>query len=584
MSLAALALLACRPAGAPTPTATPGVPPAPVSAPTVAPVPEGPAPTTPDAAPTTPPILLPTPTPTPIPTPAPIARPRYGGTFRYAAPEPPSLDIHAFISSPTQAHGSYVYNGLLRFPYPHEQKFPADYTIYPDLAERWEFSPDGKTLTLYLRKGVRWHNRPPVNARLLDAEDVKYSLERFAARSIFRYRAEPIDAIEVVDASTLRLRLKAPHAPLLHNLADPSFMYILPKEGGTFRDFNTVETTIGTGPFTLETYTRGVQLVYKNNPAFYVEGSPYLEQVVWEVVADPATRLALLRAGRVDTVGYRGFITEEEARPLAKVRPDIPQTKYLRVDMGHIYMRTDRPPFNDIRVRRAVSLAINRQAWLATLHEGEGCIDNGPVPCALQAWKLDISREDPARLKYYIGYDPAEARRLLTEAGYPQGLAVTLNYAPVFYGPIWESRYALTQQDLEGAGFRIIPNPQDLGLYVSTTFVGRYEHMAIGPVTPFGEVDDWLYGFYYPGQANNRSHVDDPHLTPLLVAQRQALDPAERRRIVLEIQRYLLDKAYYIYLPIGYSYSVHAPRVRNFVQHDSHGTGKILQWTWVEGP
>ncbi|MFN3975359.1 MAG: ABC transporter substrate-binding protein, partial [Dehalococcoidia bacterium] len=502
--------------------------------------------------------------------------------LRYASPEPPTLDIHAQISFLTHSHGSYVYNGLLRFPYAHEQKFPADFTIFPDLAERWEFAADGKTLTLFLRKGVRWQNRPPVMGRPVDAEDVKFSLERFAAKSGFRYRAEPIEAIEVVDASTVRLRLKTPHAPLLHNLADPSFMFILPKEGATFKDFNSVEATIGTGPFILDSYTRGVQLVYKKSPTFYQEGSPYLDQVVWEVVADSATRLALLRAGRVDTIGYRGFITEEDARPLAKVRPDIPMTRYQRIEMGHIYMRTDKAPFNDIRVRRAISLAINRQAWLKTLHEGEGCIDNGPVPCALQAWKLDISKEDPAKVKYLTGYDPGEAKRLLADAGFPQGLAVTMNYAAVVYGAMWESRYQLAQQDLEKVGIKVTLAPQEYGLYISTTYLGKYEQIAIGPVTPFGEVDDWLYGFYYPGQTNNRSHVDDPQLNPLLVGQRQALDPAQRQRIVLDIQRYLLDKAYYIYLPIGYTFSVHAPRVRNFVQHDSYSIGKMLQWTWVE--
>lgn len=575
VGLVALLALACRPAAAPTPTPTPSPTPRPAAAPSPPPTPTPPPGVTPSPA-------SPTPTPAPTPTPPPSAKPRYGGTFRYAAPEPPSLDIHAQISFLTQSNGSYVYNGLLRFPYPHEQKFPADFTLFPDLAERWEFSADGKALTLFLRKGVRWQNRPPVNGRVVDAEDVKFSLERFAAKSGFRYRAEPIEAIEVVDPSTVRLRLKAPHAPLLHNLADPSFMYILPKEGATFKDFNSVEATIGTGPFILDSYTRGVQLVYKKNPTFYQEGSPYLDQVVWEVVADSATRLALLRAGRVDTIGYRGFIAEEEARPLAKVRPDIPMTRYVRVEMGHIYMRTDKPPFNDIRVRRAISLAINRQAWLKTLHEGEGCVDNGPVPCALQAWKLDISKEDPAKVKYSVGYDPAEAKRLLADAGFSQGLAVTMNYAAVVYGAVWDSRYQLAQQDLEKLGVKVTLAPQEYGLYISTTYLGKYEQMAIGPVTPFGEVDDWLYGFYYPGQTNNRGHVDDPQLNPLLVAQRQALDPSERKRIVLEIQRYLLDKAYYIYLPIGYTFSVHSPRVRNFQQHDSYGMGKMIQWTWVE--
>jgi peptide/nickel transport system substrate-binding protein len=112
-------------------------------------------------------------------------KPKYGGLVRMAEREPPSLDPHLNISFLTHNAASLIYNGLVRLTYVSEQKNDADLTIRPDLAERWEYLDD-KTLVFYLRKGVKFHNKPPVNGREVKAQDVKYSLERFAAKSGFR--------------------------------------------------------------------------------------------------------------------------------------------------------------------------------------------------------------------------------------------------------------------------------------------------------------------------------------------------------------------------------------------------------------
>src|SRR3989440_2209863 len=101
-----------------------------------------------------------------------------------------------------------------------------------------------------------------------------------------------------------------------------------------------------------------------------------------------------------------------------------------------IYFRTDQPPFNDVRVRRAVSLAIDRKSWNDALLFGEGCLESGPVPCALKEWKLEASKMDPARAKYLVGYDPNEAKRLLAEAGLAQGLTTPMFHWPG-YQPPW---------------------------------------------------------------------------------------------------------------------------------------------------
>src|SRR3970040_1745005 len=155
--------------------------------------------------------------------PALAQQPKRGGVLRVAEREAPGLDPHLSISFLTHSYVSLTYSQLVRFPNGPEQKSPTDFAILPDLAEKWTVSKDGKTYTFNLRKGVRFHNKPPVNGRELTAEDGKYSLERFRAKSGFRDRFEPVQAIDAVDRHTVRITLKEPYAPFLNHLANPSF-------------------------------------------------------------------------------------------------------------------------------------------------------------------------------------------------------------------------------------------------------------------------------------------------------------------------------------------------------------------------
>ncbi len=507
-------------------------------------------------------------------------KPQYGGTIRIAEREPPNLDPHLTVSFLTHRALSLIYTGLVRFPYGHEQTSPTDLTIYPDLAEKWEYTDNNRTVIFTLRKGVRFHNKPPVNGREVTATDVKYSLERFMEKSGFRARFSEVEKIEVVDDHTVKITTKKPFAPLLNHLAAPSYSFILPREAEEqYGDFNKAEAAIGTGPFILTEYKRGVSLIYKKNPDFYVPGLPYVDGVEWQITPDAQARVSLLRAGRIDFVTAAGALSAEDAVPLQQTNPELQFEKYLTIGQGYIYMRTDQKPFNDIRVRRAISLALNRQSWQEVLDYGEGCIDNGPVPCALSAWKLSADELTPEQRKYLLGYDPEEAKRLLAEAGYPNGFTTPMFH--YLYAPPWPSRYEVAADELGKIGIKVEMKPQEYGNYISTTYVGKYEQMAMGPVTPFLEVDDWLYGQFYPDQPNNRSHVNDPELNKMLIAQREAIDPKERKRIVDEIQRYLADKAYYVFIPIGMSYNVTSPRLRGHKGKVGYTTMHQIISSWI---
>jgi peptide/nickel transport system substrate-binding protein len=245
-------------------------------------------------------------------------------------------------------------------------------------------------------------------------------------------------------------------------------------------------------------------------------------------------------------------------------------------------MRTDQPPFNDVRVRRAVSLAIDRKAWRDTIHYGEGCLDSGPVPCGMSPWKLDASKLEAAGRKYVEGHDPAEARRLLAEAGFPRGLSAPVFHWPGFPPP-WRSYFDLVADNLSRMGLNVELRAEELGKYMSTTALGKFEKMAMGP---FGagetEVDDFLYESFFSGSPRNRSRVADAELDRLLVAQRREMDPARRVEIVHEIQRYLADKSYYVYLPMWPRYIAHPTYVKGFRHIDGYSVGARLMHVWLE--
>ena len=170
-------------------------------------------------------------------------------------------------------------------------------------------------------------------------------------------------------------------------------------------------------------------------------------------------------------------------KSVKQTNPELVSTPTTNLASAIIYFRTDQPPFNDIRVRRAVSLAIDRKAWSDSILDGEGCIDAGPVPCALTDWKLPVAKMDPAKAKYLVGYDPAEAKRLLAEAGYPNGFTTPMAHWPG-YVPPFRTFYELAADNLAKVGITVELKPEEYGKYISTTYLGKFEKMAMGPQAP----------------------------------------------------------------------------------------------------
>src|SRR5712691_13028942 len=300
--------------------------------------------------------------------------PKRGGILRVRGYDPIHFDPHLTLTFKTHTTLSFVYSKLLRHQIGPQVR-PGTFIVEPDLAERWE-QPDDTTYVFHLRQGVKWHNKPPVNGRELVAEDVKFTFERFLREpgNAARYMLEPVDRVEVVDRYTVKFLLKEPFVWLVNVLANPLSMWIIaPEVVEKYGDLKKAEHAIGTGPFMLERYEPNVKTVFRRNPDYFLPGQPYVDGVEWLVVDDASAGLAMYRTGQLDAGPWHWWaVRQQDVEALKKTHPHLMYQDFLSNVSHAIWMATDQPPFNDVRVRRAISQAIDRQAIIdAVFIQGE---------------------------------------------------------------------------------------------------------------------------------------------------------------------------------------------------------------------
>jgi peptide/nickel transport system substrate-binding protein len=504
--------------------------------------------------------------------------PKRGGVVKQIGLEPPTFDIQATASYQTQLISSFVHRGLFKFV--NGAKYgPSDFTLAPDLALKADVSKDGRTYTISLRPGVRWEARPPVNGREVVASDVKYSMERALKKSPYASLLGQVEGIETPDKYTVRVNLADAFAPFLHNLAEP-WNAVLPAEvEDKMGDFKAAESMIGCGPFMLERYEPGVKAVFARNPSYYAKGLPYLDKVEWLFIKDRSTQLSLFRAGQVDLPFYDARIPRSDVPSFKKSNPGYPVVFWDWLAVRTLAMRTDKPPFNDARVRRALSMAIDRKKWVAQYLEGQGFEDHGSVPAPMREWKLPA--KDLGEGARYLEHNPALAKKLLAEAGFPNGLKAKCTNWPG-YGPEYVEELELLTFSLKQIGVELTIVNEEYGNYIRGSFLGKFDETSWGPSSVFTEVDGYLYNFYKTGQPNNRSHVADNKLDVLLDAQRRYTARSSRKKVIDDIQRLTAEQVYYVYTPYPKNVSSWAPWVKNYGPKNSFDRGAQLEVVWLD--
>jgi peptide/nickel transport system substrate-binding protein len=263
---------------------------------------------------------------------------------------------------------------------------------------------------------------------------------------------------------------------------------------------------------------------------------------------------------------------------LKQKRPRLQTVEYPNSVMTHISMRTDKAPFSDVRVRHAISLAVDRQGILDAVAEGAGTF-NPAVPAALKEWSVPIAQlGEGAR---WFKHDKAEAKKLMGEAGYPNGFQATMDFTTDGSQPLIDTAQ-IVLKNLKDIGIDAKLNQKEYGAYISTTFYGKFDSMGLGPQTGFQEPDNFLYGQYFPGELKNQSHINDPIAADMLIRQRRTQDVAKRREIIHEIQRHLAKQQYYVQLASLTQMAVWEGALKNYAPNVSYDYGGRLQAAWLD--
>jgi ABC-type transport system substrate-binding protein len=487
---------------------------------------------------------------------APSTKPpkRGGALARASAWDPPVVDPRHTQSIGLYQFAGLVHNRLVRYGFNDEVTGPGDMTLRGDLAESWTTSPDHRVWTFKLRKGVKWQNMPPLNGRELTSADVKYCYEAYAKEGVQSFTFQEIEGMETPDKQTLRIHLKTPNTLFAQNLAEPVAV-IFSKEV-LEEDGDLKKRTIGTGPFILKEHTRKVKIVLQRNPDYWDTGRPYVDQYTILSTPDAATRLAAFRTGQSDIIWVASL---SEAEIVRKTNPAaLIQAYHNTLAPFGVALAQDKPPFNDVRVRRAISMAIDRKKQVDTVFEGHGIIGWG-VPWIYVQDKMPTAKD----LGPYWEYKPAEAKKLLAEAGHGKGFETTLFYYEYF--PQMTSQVQLVQQDLKrNLNIDVKISKMDYTTYYGRYVEGKWDGMSWGFQSGHAVgLDERTYHYMHSKSTKNFFRVNDPVVDELTTKLRQTADRTEQRTITKKLVDREYDQVLRMWMPYDNGFLIFQPHVRN---------------------
>lgn len=497
---------------------------------------------------------------TAAPTPS---QPRPGGILKSSsAQDVPSFDPLAAKAAITNSIGAYVYSRLLKFKVGTGAR--PDGTLEPDVITLWE-QPDPLTLVMHLRQGMKLDPRPPTNGRTLTTEDLTLSWGKFASTAVYRgdivnaaNKTAPVLSFTATDPATIELKLAFPDAQLLPSMNFWGGLWIVPKEGhaGGF-DPNT--ETHGSGPWMLEKYTPSVGFSFKKNPNYYgAPQHPLMDGIELPIITDTAQLEAQFKAKNVwfGAGGRGGGIPSTD---ILSLHNDLKQSRIALIpplSEGNTISFSWREsyPFRDVRVRRAMSMLIDRDTFIETFNDlkafqAAGVQMHGywntPLSAAWGPYWLDPKDPKFGPSAQYFKQNVAEAKKLLAAAGFADGFETPLTFvAGAAYGRDWGQRAEALMSMLAKGGIRCKANAVDYTSVWIPSYLrkhGDFDGIAMYPNGSRGDPGQWLHVFFSSTGANNQAAKNFPDLDALITAQRRELDRAKRIAAFHDIQRYFAE-------------------------------------------
>lgn len=475
---------------------------------------------------------------------------------------------------PATTHGSgdkLVYSGLVSFdPY---------LNLTPDLAESWDISPDGTVYTFHLRDNAFFHDGRPVTA-----QDVLYSWERalspaLASDTALTYlgdivgalemangQAQQVSGLQVLDEHTLQVTIDAPKPYFLLKLTYPT-AFVLDKanvESGDewFRAPN------GTGPFKLTEWQRFEQIVYVANPNFYL-GEPSIPSVIVELFSGVGLRL--YEAGEIDMTGVSYSSVERFLDPTEPLHKEL--VTGVNLCTGFVNFDTSKPPFDDVKVRQAFSMAFDRQKYIDVVLSGRALPAIGLYPPGLPGFNIGLDG---------LPYDPERARQLLAESRYGQ------NLPPIVYTDAGIGSYigsdvaALAQMWQQELGVEITVENLEPNFYIEKIYAGEHGQIFGGGwCADYPDPQNFADVLFHSSSAQNGSGYSYPELDQLLEAARVEQDVNTRIQMYQQAEQIIVNDAPVLFTIHSLSYRLVKPYVKGYVFTPIDVP--IERYMWLEG-
>jgi len=463
-------------------------------------------------------------------------QPQRGGTLNISTyGDPARLDPHSETPANVQWATAGIYSGLLQWDPANPRE------IVPDLATSYEGSPDGMTYTFHLRKGVKWHDGKPFTAADVEATFNRLLDPKFRSPRCGTLLRPLVARYETVDAYTVRMHLKFPAATFVRSIASSwcriAAKHVLEQYG----DLNKAEAQIGTGPFKFRRYERGSVIEWERNPDYYDSRYPYLDGVKMFILKGSARKLAAAKTGQLMMSQFWPGLSPTEAEELRGVRGDeVTMSTDPLNNLAMVVGNTTKPPFDKRDMRRAVHLAIDRHELFDKLHDGIG------APCRILDPRIYGDFALPvAEVEALPGCrrdkteDIAEAKRLVAKH-YPDGVDIEVVTRAI---GDYVSRTELMVAQLRKVGIRGKIKTYDSASGIANFRKGNFELIGAqdsamvlpDPSAPFGNWFISTAGF-------NFAKWNDPTVDRLHEAGLRERDPARRRQIYHDLQRYILTQ------------------------------------------
>ena len=538
-----------------------------------------------------------------------VSAPEYGGTLTF----PYRLKYGTADPFVTGGYAGFLINGvneslaigdwgLDRKEFAFRNPYVPTFVFTGSLAESWE-TPDPLTYIFHIRQGVYWHNKAPMNGRELTADDVVYTWQRNTAQGDFTERPEqpgsahnlPWESIEATDKYTVVMELTEPSVGALRTIINEPLHWILPPEViEQYGDYTDWKNVVGTGPFELTDYVQDVSITFTKNPAYwgydekYPENRlPYVDEIRALFMSEEATRVAALRSGKVDITAKAGvgeIKSLDVIKRFQKTNPELEANFYHQRSFQSIGLNIRNAPFDDIRVRHALQMALDLETINDTYYTGLAKWES-PAWSFVKGYYTPVE-EWPEELKGYYRYDPEGAEALLDAAGYERGADGVRFKVDYSHRDITDLGYAeIAVGYWADIGVDVTIKIYDTATWAANSGEHNYEMTTAGMAftNPI-----WSTGAYRSdnlGQRELLGGIETPELTAAYDAFFAATTVEEQMKASREFDLAVIKQHNQIWGPLQPRFQVNQPWVEGFNGEYAMGSFQymsILARLWID--